>query len=306
MSERAFPLVLVSAWNDSGGGFLHRLFDGHSACFVWPFELQLGTAEQSDGFSSWFRAKYRWPELPRDGLAPDRLFDLFLDDEVKGYLRDRASSKFGAFDLELSGERWRAEFARRLPAAPRRTEDVVAAYVEGLFAAWTNRRGSGRERLYLGHCPTVVVDADRILADCPGARMIHVVRRPASGFADFRRRVPEMELATYCRKWSVVNLLAFAFAQKYPARVTLVRLDELIAERTRTLERLCAWLGIGYEDVLERPTWNGAAIARLPPFGGVPVVSAAHEEEASASLPSDERSAIARETGVVQTLMGIQ
>jgi len=34
-----FRLVLISAWNDSGGGFLHRLFDGHPECFVYPFEL---------------------------------------------------------------------------------------------------------------------------------------------------------------------------------------------------------------------------------------------------------------------------
>src|SRR5262245_31779656 len=116
VSVRPFPLVLVSAWNDSGGGFVHRLFDGHPECFVWPFELQLGTAEQSDGFASWFRAKYRWPVLPSDAASapPERLFDLFLDDEVKGYLRHRAASKFAAFDLDLSIVAWRAEFSRRL------------------------------------------------------------------------------------------------------------------------------------------------------------------------------------------------
>ena len=27
--------------------------------------------------------------------------------------------------------------------------------------------GSGRERIYLGHCPTIVLDADRLLVDCP-------------------------------------------------------------------------------------------------------------------------------------------
>jgi hypothetical protein len=307
VSVRPFPLVLVSAWNDSGGGFVHRLFDGHPECFVWPFELQLGTAEQSDGFASWFRAKYRWPVLLPDAASapPERLFDVLLDDEVKGYLRDRAASKFAAFDLDLSIAAWRAEFSRRLAGTGRTVEDVVACYVESLFAAWRNRRASGRERLYLGHCPTIVVDADRILIDCPGARLVHVVRSPTSGFADFRRRVPEMELATYCRKWIVVNLLAFAFAQKYPARVTLVRLDELIAARQPALARLCAWLDIAYDSALERPTWNGAAIDRLPPFGAVPVVSAEHERDAAATLSAEERASIMRQTGAVQSLLGL-
>src|SRR5207244_4250651 len=156
-----FRLVLISAWNDSGGGFLHRLFDGHPECFVYPFELQLGTALLHDGFESWFRPKYRWPILPEDlgAASPEQLFELFLDDEVKGCLRGRAASKFREFDLELSMEAWRTQFAARLGAAPRTPERVIAAYVGGLFAAWRNRRGSGRERIYLGHCPTIVLDA---------------------------------------------------------------------------------------------------------------------------------------------------
>ena len=303
-----FRLVLISAWNDSGGGFLHRLFDGHPECFVYPFELQLGTALLHDGFESWFRPKYRWPILPEDlgAASPEQLFELFLDDEVKGCLRGRAASKFREFDLELSMEAWRTQFAARLGAAPRTPERVVAAYVGGLFAAWRNRRGSGRERIYLGHCPTIVLDADRLLVDCPEARLIHVVRRPTSGFVDMRRRVPDVEVASYCRKWSLINMLGFYFAEKYPARMTTVRFDRLIEERAAELSRLCAWLGLGYDAVLEVPTWNGEPLARLWPFGGVPVVSAAHERECEDSLSFEDRAVIDEETSAVRALYGLR
>ena len=303
-----FRLVLISAWNDSGGGFLHRLFDGHPECFVYPFELQLGTALLHDGFESWFRPKYRWPILPEDlgAASPEQLFELFLDDEVKGCLRGRAASKFREFDLELSMEAWRTQFAARLGAAPRTPERVVAAYVGGLFAAWRNRRGSGRERIYLAHCPTIVLDADRLLVDCPGARLIHVVRRPTSGFVDMRRRVPDMEVASYSRKWSLINMLGFYFAEKYPARMTTVRFDRLIEERAAELGRLCAWLGLGYDAVLEVPTWNGEPLARLWPFGGVPVVSAAHERECEDSLSFEDRAVIDEETSAVRALYGLR
>jgi len=302
-----FRLVLISAWNDSGGGFLHRLFDGHPECFVYPFELQLGTALLHDGFESWFRPKYRWPILPEDlgAASPEQLFELFLDDEVKGCLRGRAASKFREFDLELSMEAWRTQFAARLGAAPRTPERVIAAYVGGLFAAWRNRRGSGRERIYLGHCPTIVLDADRLLVDCPEARLIHVVRRPTSGFVDMRRRVPDVEVASYCRKWSLINMLGFYFAEKYPARMTTVRFDRLIEERAAELGRLCAWLGLGYDAVLEVPTWNGEPLARLWPFGGVPVVSAAHERECEDSLSFEDRAVIDEETSAVRALYGL-
>ena len=303
-----FRLVLISAWNDSGGGFLHRLFDGHPECFVYPFELQLGTALLHDGFESWFRPKYRWPILPEDlgAASPEQLFELFLDDEVKGCLRGRAASKFREFDLELSMEAWRTQFAARLGAAPRTPERVIAAYVGGLFAAWRNRRGSGRERIYLGHCPTIVLDADRLLVDCPGARLIHVVRRPTSGFVDMRRRVPDMEVASYSRKWSLINMLGFYFAEKYPARMTTVRLDRLIEQQAAELGRLCAWLGLGYDAVLEVPTWNGEPLARLWPFGGVPVVSAAHERECEDSLSFEDRAVIDEETSAVRALYGLR
>ncbi len=303
-----FRLVLISAWNDSGGGFLHRLFDGHPECFVYPFELQLGTALLHDGFESWFRPKYRWPILPEDvgAASPEQLFELFLDDEVKGCLRGRAASKFREFDLELSMEAWRTQFAARLGAAPRTPERVIAAYVGGLFAAWRNRRGSGRERIYLGHCPTIVLDADRLLVDCPEARLIHVVRRPTSGFVDMRRRVPDVEVASYCRKWSLINMLGFYFAEKYPARMTTVRFDRLIEERAAELGRLCAWLGLGYDAVLEVPTWNGEPLARLWPFGGVPVVSAAHERECEDSLSFEDRAVIDEETSAVRALYGLR
>ena len=303
-----FRLVLISAWNDSGGGFLHRLFDGHPECFVYPFELQLGTALLHDGFESWFRPKYRWPILPEDlgAASPEQLFELFLDDEVKGCLRGRAASKFREFDLELSMEAWRTQFAARLGAAPRTPERVIAAYVGGLFAAWRNRRGSGRERIYLGHCPTIVLDADRLLVDCPEARLIHVVRRPTSGFVDMRRRVPDVEVASYCRKWSLINMLGFYFAEKYPARMTTVRLDRLIEQQAAELGRLCAWLGLGYDAVLEGPTWNREPLAHLWPFGGVPVVSAAHERECEDSLSFEDRAVIDEETSAVRALYGLR
>lgn len=303
----ALPLVLVSAWNDSGGGFVHRLFDGHPECFVWPFELQLGTGDLDDGFADWFRAKYRWPRWPPDldAMSADALFDRFLDDEVKGRLGSPPAEKFRAFDLDVRLDAWRAAFAAQVGGPGRTPQGIVGAYVRALFATWRNRRGSGRERLYLGHCPVVVVDADRILPECPGARLIHVVREPVNGFADMRRRVGELDLHGYCRKWSVVNALAFAFARKYPQRVTLVRLDRLIAAREDEMRRLAAWLGIAWDATLLVPTWNAEPLRAMGPFGGVPVVSAEHEREATASVTAAERTAIAEGTAAVRALCGM-
>ena len=306
MSTDNFSLLLISAWYDSGGAFLHRLFDGHPECLVWPFELQLGTDSLHDGFASWFHAKYRWPDLPEDlaAMPPADLFARFIDDEVKGYLRARDASKFRRFDLDLGLAAWQANFRELLARSPHSREAVVAAYVQGLFGAWRNRRASGRERLYVGHCPVIVVDADRVLADCRGARIVHVVRRPTSGFVDFRRRVPDADVLSYCRKWSLVNVLGFVFSRKHPARVATIHLDELLAERAATLRRLCDWLDLAYDAALEVPSWNGEPLAALPPFGGVPVASLEHEAACEAELSKAERDVITAETGGVMRLYG--
>ena len=121
-----------------------------------------------------------------------------------------------------------------------------------------------------------------------------------------RRRVPDMEVASYSRKWSLINMLGFYFAEKYPARMTTVRFDRLIEERAAELGRLCAWLGLGYDAVLEVPTWNGEPLARLWPFGGVPVVSAAHERECEDRLSFEDRAVIDEETSAVRALYGLR
>ena len=121
-----------------------------------------------------------------------------------------------------------------------------------------------------------------------------------------RRRVPDVEVASYCRKWSLINMLGFYFAEKYPARMTTVRFDRLIEERAAELGRLCAWLGLGYDAVLEVPTWNGEPLARLWPFGGVPVVSAAHERECEDRLSFEDRAVIDEETSAVRALYGLR
>ena len=70
--------VFVSAVNDSGGGYLTRLLDGHPALRGYPFELQLGTGRTRCGFDEWFAAKYRWPTLP---ASRRDAFDAFANEE---------------------------------------------------------------------------------------------------------------------------------------------------------------------------------------------------------------------------------
>jgi len=299
------PLVLVSAWNESGGGFLHRLFDGHPELMVYPFELQLGTGALRDGFSDWFSAKYRWPELPQDldAASPDGLFKAFMDQELKSTLAEPDTAKHRAYALDFGLDDARALFRAALAQTDRsggRTRRaVVEAYVRAVFTAWTGRRASGRERFFLGHCPTVNLDADHFLHEMDGLAMIQVVRSPISGFADFRRRVPGMDPGRFAVKWSLVNALSVFWQGKYPDRVRTVFFEDLLADREAAMRGLCGFMGVDFEDVLLEPTFNGAPMARLYPFGGVPEVSAEHEAASCNELSTDVTTTLLRGTEAV-------
>lgn len=299
------PWILVSAWNDSGGGFLHRLLDGHPQLRCYPFELQLGTATPKDAFDDWFKAKYRWPVFSQDldALSPDAIFDSFIDDELKSTVADAASSKFHDFPVGFDMNSWREAFRSRLPATGRSRASAVAAYVNAVFDVWAGRSGSTEERLIAGHCPVINLDADEIFADRPDTRFIHVLRSPVSGLVDMRSRRPEVVVERYTAKWNLVNGHAALLAGKYPGRFRVVRLTDLIAQRTETMESLCGWLAIRFDPCLNQPTWNGKPLSGLPPFGGVRAATLEHEARCRDELDQSVTAEITARTAGVAALL---
>lgn len=298
------PLVLVSAWNDSGGGFTHRLLDGHPDFFCWPFELQLGTAQSADGFEGWFHLKYRWPVFPNLSAAPEQLFNAIIEDELKGNLTMGDQSKFAAFDVDADMGAWRTEFKKRLPEKRTRAT-VIEAYIKSFFAIWKNRTASNTERFYLGHCPIIAMDTDVILADFPKTKILHIVRSPFAGIGDMRARRPEVTAESYSAKWSLVNSWAVAWARKKPENFRIVYFSDLLHRREQTMKGICEWLGIAYQPSLLTPSWNGQPIDRMGPFGGVPEISEEHENECIRVLNANDFEIVSRETCAVRNLLGI-
>lgn len=300
-------LIQISAWNDSGGGFTHRLFDGHPQLRTWPFEMLLGQDRRDvDRFGDdWFRGRFRWPRLgpalsKADGAA---LFDRLSDSELKGVLRDPEGAKHRAFPIAVELEAWRRETAR-LWAADSRTSQAafIEAYVEIFFALL----GDGaRDRPVLSHCPVAILDAPEVWADFPDARFLCVVRSPLAGYADMSRRHPALDPAGYAAKWSLVNAASVLWAGKAPDRVRIVHLDRLIDNRLLTMRSLCSWLGLEFNEIVLQPSWRGQPLdqAAMGPFGGVPAVSAEHERHLAQNLEPSVQETINRGTAAVAALL---
>jgi hypothetical protein len=308
MTDADMQLIEISAWNDSGGGFLHRLFDGHPALDVWPFELLLGHDDLTpDRFGAeWFRGRFRWPRLQGvDKAAGGALFDQIGDNELKAVLVELQGAKHRDFPVEVSLDTWRDRAARRFTEMGARTQAVfLTAYVRSFFELWP-QTANCPEHPVLGHCPVAILDAPEIWADFPNARLIHVVRSPVAGFCDMRARHPRLEPESYVRKWCLINGLAASLAGKYPDRVRLVRFDDLLSRRESAMRAICQWVGLAFDDIVLRPTWCGRPLdpAHMGPFGGVPEVSAAREARVSKGVDAATSDTIERLTAGAAALV---
>ena len=300
-------LIQISAWNDSGGGFTHRLFDGHPDLRVWPFELLLGRDNfPVDAFDeTWFRGRFRWPRLQKELAIGDAhvLFDAISDSELKAVLQSPETAKHSAFRLDVSLGEWRRVTAVRWNGQQDRTQ---AAFLESYINAFFEASGDDDTRPVLGHCPIAILDAPEMWADFPKAKLIHVIRSPFGGFADMRQRHPSLDPVLYARKWSLINGAAAMWAGKYPDRVNLIALPQLVEDTEAVMRRLSSWLGLPFNEVLLNPTWRGRVLdqTRMGPFGGAPNIATAARDAGAADLTSDERRIIWDITTGVMQLLG--
>ncbi len=301
-------LIQISAWNDSGGGFLHRLLDGHPDLGCWPFELLLGRDGHAvDGFGEdWFRGRFRWPRFPaalvaaRDGVA---LFNLVSDAELKEVLRNPRDAKHRNHPVDVDLSEWRWEAARRWAADGRFTPgSFVESYVESLLDLLGDRPGRGRP--VLAHCPVAILDAPETWVDLPLTRFVCVIRSPLTGFVDMSRRHPGLDPVRYAAKWSLVNAASLYWAGKAPDRVKVVSLSQLLADREAVMRDLCGWLALRFDPAVLRPTWRGAPLSehRMGPFGGIPDLSRERERRLAERLHDDVRAVLVGRTAAVAAL----
>jgi len=287
LTDGRAALVLVSAWNDSGGGFLTRLLDGHSRLRGWPFELLLGTTGYHDVPARLIHDRYRWPLF--DPVAgKEAWFDAIADTELKAVLRGTAPRRFDDYRLPVTLAAWKAAFlAWPLPGQPSR-RDIIAAYIDSWFALCGDKPVADR---VLGHCPSLVVDWTAIFADCPGAKLVHVVRDPVTGLGDFRRRHPGFDAGAFAARWALVNGAAIDAKAHRPDAVLIVGYEKLRDAREPELVRMLSFLGLPFETETLTPSWQGRPLTggHFGPFGGVGAIGVDHDQAMQDSVPQSDR-----------------
>jgi hypothetical protein len=263
-----FRLIMISAMYENGGNTTQRLLDGHPDLHAYPFESQLGTKYVLDHLTSMFPVKYRWPVFPM-GSELEAAYEAIIDEECKVRIKTPQSSKFRDYPLCLDDRTRKALFLEQMRGREVSRPNLVAAFFRASAEAWEDRRASARESVHVGYSPIVVVDADKIVGDLPGAHVLHVVRNPWSAYADTRKRAVPLSMAHYLTAWCLNQQAALTFSALYPDRVHILRLEDILADPAGVLGEFLGRLGLPAAAELARPTWNGQPLEQVYPWGTI-------------------------------------
>jgi hypothetical protein len=292
MSENA-RLLMLGAMYENGGNTTHRLLDGHPQLHVYPFESQLGTRLVVDHLSSLFPLKYRWPEFAL-AATPEQDYRAIVDEEGKVRARTPHVSKFRDHPFELDDDERMEIFARIVREQGRSRGGNVMAFMRATFEAWRDCSRSGRESVYVGYSPIVVVDADKILDDLPDAHVLHVVRNPWSAYADTKKRPVPLPLETYMLGWTLNQHFALLHRERHPDRLHVLRTEDVMADPEGTLGALCERLGLERSPTLAQPSWNGAPLEQVYPWGTIRTPTPEANAATAAELTRAEQEEIRR------------
>jgi hypothetical protein len=284
-------LLMLGAMYENGGNTTHRFLDGHPGMFVYPFESQVGTRLVDDHLASMFPVKYRWPVFALDA-TPAEDYHRIIDEEGKVRARTPHVSKFRHMPFDMNDDERRDIYVRIVEQTGRSRANNVAAFFQATFEAWKDYKRSGAERVYVGYSPIIVVDADKILTDLPNAHFLHVVRNPWSAYADTKKRPVPLSLRHYMTGWAINQYHALYFKQKFPDRMHIIRVEDVMADSYKTLGDLCDKLGLAPADSLRQPSWNGEVLQEVYPWGTLRKVTPEVNKATALELSADERAAV--------------
>ncbi len=287
MTDR-FRFLLLSAMYENGGNTTHRLLDGHPEMFVYPFESQLGTQLVNDLLASLFPLKYRWPVFDLDA-TPESDYDAVIDEECKVRARTPNVSKFRGAAFDFSDEERKKIYLAGIARSGRSRASNVEAFFRATFDAWKNYRRTGRETVYVGYSPIVVVDAEKVLSDLPDAHVLHVVRNPWSAYADTKKRPVPLSLSKYLLGWTLNQYHALLFRERHPGRVHIVRFEDVVEGSRGALRGICDALGVEAAVSLERPTFNAEPLKEVYPWGTIRSATPEANRATALELSREER-----------------
>ena len=263
-----FRLLMLGAMYENGGNTTQRFLDGHPELFVYPFESQPGTRLVNDSLSAMFPVKYRWPVFALDA-TPTQDYRAIIDEEGKVRARTPNVSKFRDWPMDFNDDVRLEHYLGYVEKSGRSRANNMAAFFKATLDAWKDYNRTGRESVYVGYSPIIVVDANQILDDLPNGHVLHVVRNPWSAYADTKKRPVPMSLAKYLEGWTINQHYALLYQKLYPGRLHIVRAEDVMRDPSGTLGPVLSKIGVDPTALLATPSWNHQPLTQVYPWGTI-------------------------------------
>lgn len=247
------PPVFLLGSHKSGSSLLRSLLDGHPALAVLPKETHL------------FQFTNHWVDYRRRRNLPQDVDRAQLADRLLAHIREDT----GAHDpyADAPGFSYRMEILEpRLRALdPTNMSAFFLGYMRAAYEASTGAPPAAGMTLVeksVEHAEFAYVLARYF----PGARFIHIVRNPYATLVAVRRMM-QKKSGRFPYLWPMAVSLYNSYHRLFTNRLALpnylcIRFEDLVQDTRASMEQVAAFLGIGYTDVLTRPTslgghWHG-------------------------------------------------
>lgn len=301
---KKFKFVMISAMYENGGNTTQRHLDGHPELFVYPYESQPGTFKVQDYLTSIMPQKYRWPEFGLAGTVESD-YEAIIDEEFKVRVNTPHVSKFrDVSDLGCTNADRKKAFLSFMKGKARTRANLMEAFYRSTFAVWKTYKRTGKEKVYVGYSPNIIVDADKIISDFPDAVVLHVVRNPFSAYAETKRRPVPYAITRYVRTWNMMQLFALSYAKVYPKNVFVIRFEDLVSDKEKFFKKIAKIISVSYSDTMTYPSWNGTKLDHQYPWGTIQIPTKAENAKTANELTKSEHDTIAKECAVVNNLLG--
>jgi hypothetical protein len=260
------PLVLISQMQRSGGTLLSEFFDGHPQLHAHPYELHIG-----------FPTKYDWPRIDLEA-DPETWYEQLREEVTERYFVE-GYRKYARKHVAYADEQLESHPFTLVPSLQRslflelagsreiaRPRDVLDVYMTSYFNAWLDNQNlyGDDKRWVVGFCPRLAWGEGRaaFFDAYPDGRLISSLRDPKGFFASARRAYPQKygDINEAIGLWRIAAEEILAAKRERPDQVHVVAFEQLLGDTERVMRRLTERLGIGFDPILTRPTFNRRAI----------------------------------------------
>jgi hypothetical protein len=252
------PLAMISQVPYSGGSLLNRLFDGHSKIHAYPGTLIPGNF-----------TKNSWPPIDLVRKPEDWLKIISNHFDLKAFRIgfkpvEKGSPIIPHMFLPVLQERIFLKYLATLSTI--KTRDVFDAWMTACFGAWLNYQNHGHDKKFVtALAPGLAKQSENVenfFEIYPEGRLIALVRDPAQWFVAVSGHDPKTYGNTEwtINRWKESVRAVLKTRKKFDDRVCFIKFENLIGRTESVMRYLAEFLGISYQDILLKPTFNGVPI----------------------------------------------